>query len=561
MPSAAEPGSTGLESEPSAVDGAAAAAGVVFHGQQSVHDAPVVQAPKHQQAQQAEQLSAAVGAGTPAAPPATWQPASAAAAEVQRRFLQDQTWEGLQQQRLAMARQDSLMPFEINPRDLVVGERLALGGFAEVFAGRYQGTAVAIKLLLSVDEQGQESFRSEGGVAAAGADATVHALPCRWRDRPAHVVPGSPWRSGHASHELVSAPYLRPHAAVHLLERLRHPNIGARRMRSPFASFVQLQRAGTRGTPMPGPAHASVQLAASVESNPLPPLFASCPCPPRSAVHGCLHPPLPGHCLRVHGARLAVPPAAPRRRPPAAAQAAALGGGGGGARHGLPSLSHPAAAAPGLKIPKVSSRGRRHCCAMPWKTVASGSSTEALLAAAAPCRRCCTPLRAWCCSIVGATIRTPLAQTHEPPSTPTPPPPTSHAPPAHSHAPAPNAPLLPCCSILLDDRWRVKIADFGLSRLKSNASGVQGTAAGTPGEQRRAAGCSGQPTTTGTQPVCCGECPGAHTVQSCHPRLAPCHPAACAKPALCLAHLAPLGLAFRVDGARGPSIRGLRRAC
>ncbi|KAL4448911.1 hypothetical protein ABPG77_007628 [Micractinium sp. CCAP 211/92] len=168
MPSAAESGSAGPDSQPSTLAGTAAM-GDVFSGQQPVHDGPMLLAAQQQQ----QQPAAGADAGTPVAPPAAWAPASAASAEVQRRFAQDQAWQGLQQERLSMARQDSLMPYEIDPHDLVVGQRLALGGFAEVFAGRYQGTAVAIKLLLSVDEQGQESFRSE----------------------------------------------------VHLLERLRHPNI------------------------------------------------------------------------------------------------------------------------------------------------------------------------------------------------------------------------------------------------------------------------------------------------------------------------------------------------
>ncbi|KAL4422764.1 hypothetical protein ABPG75_008961 [Micractinium tetrahymenae] len=188
QPSAAEPSSGGLDSEPSGGAGGmagVAAAAVDGAAQQLPQDAPTLPAAQqqHQSSQQQQQQQqrslqqqaqhAAADVGTPVAPPATWKPAGAAAAEVQRRFSQDQAWEGLQRQRLSMSRQDSLMPYEINPHDILVGERLAVGGFAEVFVGRYQGTAVAIKLLLSVDEHGQESFRAE----------------------------------------------------VHLLERLRHPNI------------------------------------------------------------------------------------------------------------------------------------------------------------------------------------------------------------------------------------------------------------------------------------------------------------------------------------------------
>ena len=61
----------------------------------------------------------------------------------------------------------ALLPYEIDAAQVLVGERLAVGGFAEVFVGRYGGTLVAIKLLLSVDEAGFERFADEVTTLAA----------------------------------------------------------------------------------------------------------------------------------------------------------------------------------------------------------------------------------------------------------------------------------------------------------------------------------------------------------------------------------------------------------
>lgn len=43
-----------------------------------------------------------------------------------------------EERRRAAAADAALAPYEIDPRDVLVGERLAVGGFAEVFVGRYQ---------------------------------------------------------------------------------------------------------------------------------------------------------------------------------------------------------------------------------------------------------------------------------------------------------------------------------------------------------------------------------------------------------------------------------------
>jgi hypothetical protein len=52
-------------------------------------------------------------------------------------------------------------PWEVDPGDVLVGERIAMGGFAEVFLGKYQGTLVAVKLLLHVDGGAASRFCRE----------------------------------------------------------------------------------------------------------------------------------------------------------------------------------------------------------------------------------------------------------------------------------------------------------------------------------------------------------------------------------------------------------------
>ncbi|KAF6257891.1 kinase-like domain-containing protein, partial [Scenedesmus sp. NREL 46B-D3] len=51
--------------------------------------------------------------------------------------------------------------WELDPRKVLVGRRLAVGGFAEVFLGKYEGTVVAIKRLLTNDAATIERFVSE----------------------------------------------------------------------------------------------------------------------------------------------------------------------------------------------------------------------------------------------------------------------------------------------------------------------------------------------------------------------------------------------------------------
>eukprot|EP00878_Enallax_costatus_P024545 GHUV01026198.1.p1 GENE.GHUV01026198.1~~GHUV01026198.1.p1 ORF type:complete len:298 (+),score=105.77 GHUV01026198.1:104-895(+) len=51
--------------------------------------------------------------------------------------------------------------WELDPRKVLVGRRLAVGGFAEVFIGKYEGTVVAVKRLLTNDASTIERFVSE----------------------------------------------------------------------------------------------------------------------------------------------------------------------------------------------------------------------------------------------------------------------------------------------------------------------------------------------------------------------------------------------------------------
>jgi hypothetical protein len=61
----------------------------------------------------------------------------------------------------------ALAPWELDAADVRVGERLAVGGFAEVFLGKYQGTLVAVKVLLNVDAAGRRRFLREVATMAS----------------------------------------------------------------------------------------------------------------------------------------------------------------------------------------------------------------------------------------------------------------------------------------------------------------------------------------------------------------------------------------------------------
>ena len=94
-------------------------------------------------------------------------------------------------------------------------------------------------------------------------------------------------------------------------------------------------------------------------------------------------------------------------------------------------------------------------------------------------------------------------------------------------------------SILLDDRLRVKIADFGLSRVRSRTL-VSGTGAGTPGARTASTGCD---IWSGRE---CGSRPDPRLLASLmygRTDTSPVH--------LCLP-------GRRVDGPRGAPLRGLR---
>jgi hypothetical protein len=58
-------------------------------------------------------------------------------------------------------------PWELDPGQILMGERLAVGGFSEVFAGKLAGTLVAVKVLLNVDASGRERFLREVALMAS----------------------------------------------------------------------------------------------------------------------------------------------------------------------------------------------------------------------------------------------------------------------------------------------------------------------------------------------------------------------------------------------------------
>lgn len=62
---------------------------------------------------------------------------------------------------------DYLCNWEIDPNEVSIGHRLAVGGFAEVFVGNLHGTSVAVKVLQNVDESGKEKFMREVAVLAS----------------------------------------------------------------------------------------------------------------------------------------------------------------------------------------------------------------------------------------------------------------------------------------------------------------------------------------------------------------------------------------------------------
>ncbi|KAK9839216.1 hypothetical protein WJX81_001874 [Elliptochloris bilobata] len=59
-----------------------------------------------------------------------------------------------------------LQRWEVDPKRVILGERLAVGGFAEVFVGKYEGTVVAVKVLLSDDAAMRRLMEREAGVLA-----------------------------------------------------------------------------------------------------------------------------------------------------------------------------------------------------------------------------------------------------------------------------------------------------------------------------------------------------------------------------------------------------------
>ncbi len=107
------------------------------HQQQQAQQAQQQQQTQQRQQAQQQQQQAQQSAPLPQSPFGAAAPADTLAAV--------EAWEQRQaeelraeERRRAAAADAALAPYEIDPRDVLVGERLAVGGFAEVFVGRYQ---------------------------------------------------------------------------------------------------------------------------------------------------------------------------------------------------------------------------------------------------------------------------------------------------------------------------------------------------------------------------------------------------------------------------------------
>uniref|UniRef100_A0A1D1ZVD3 Protein kinase domain-containing protein n=1 Tax=Auxenochlorella protothecoides TaxID=3075 RepID=A0A1D1ZVD3_AUXPR len=57
-------------------------------------------------------------------------------------------------------------PLELDPKHVLVGPRIAVGGFSEVFICKYQGSLAAAKLLLNLSPKGRDAFLREVDVLA-----------------------------------------------------------------------------------------------------------------------------------------------------------------------------------------------------------------------------------------------------------------------------------------------------------------------------------------------------------------------------------------------------------
>jgi hypothetical protein len=68
------------------------------------------------------------------------------------------------------------MGWEVDPDQIQWGERIAVGGFAEVFQARWQGTTVAVKRLLENDDRVVQRLITEVQVGVNSRIAHVGCL-------------------------------------------------------------------------------------------------------------------------------------------------------------------------------------------------------------------------------------------------------------------------------------------------------------------------------------------------------------------------------------------------
>jgi len=90
---------------------------------------------------------------------------------------------------------ESTEAWRMDPGEITLGPRLAVGGFAEVFRAKWQGTDVAVKKLLETDRRTVERLETEVRVLAKLRHPNVREPP--------------PSRATHVSHPQRRSPVPR----------------------------------------------------------------------------------------------------------------------------------------------------------------------------------------------------------------------------------------------------------------------------------------------------------------------------------------------------------------
>jgi serine/threonine protein kinase len=72
---------------------------------------------------------------------------------------------------------ESTEAWQMDPKEITLGPRLAVGGFAEVFRAKWQGTDVAVKRLLETDRRTVQRLETEVRVLAKLRHPNVRPPP------------------------------------------------------------------------------------------------------------------------------------------------------------------------------------------------------------------------------------------------------------------------------------------------------------------------------------------------------------------------------------------------